>query len=230
MYDLSQSTRELEKLSRLRGRTQHLGTKRRGAHERRRGVVLWLHGTAIAADHPCAIAVCKACQYGSRPLGCGDFFLQFRKMLEHVAFSSLVSNKDAYSKARAQFATDWHAQRMLAHLEKVNSDFYPLPVTLASTTIEADGKRHQHFEPVTSGFLTKADFVELYNYCGDVLHAQNPYQTRTTINVRLSVQEWLARIETLVKLHRVQLITGGVWLCTVPDKDGKVHTYTAEPT
>jgi hypothetical protein len=157
-------------------------------------------------------------------------FLQFRKMLEHIAFASLVANKDAYARTRAQFVTDWHAQKMLDHLGRVNPDFYPLPLALASTTIEADGKRHHRFEPLTTGFLTKDDFVELYDYCGDVLHAQNPYHERTTIHVRLSAQEWLARIETLVKLHRAQLVTGSVWIGAVPDKDGKVHTYSAEPT
>ena len=155
-------------------------------------------------------------------------FLQFRKMLEHVALGSLVANKDVYSKARVSFAKDWHAQRMLQQLEEVNPAFYPFPLTLASTT-EADGKRFHHLEPLTTAFLTKDDFVELYNYCGDILHAQNPYQTRTTINVRLSAQEWLVRIENLVKLHRAQLVTGSVWICAVPDKDGKVHTYSADP-
>jgi hypothetical protein len=36
-------------------------------------------------------------------------FLQFRKMLEHIAFASLVANKDVYSKVRGSFATDWRA-------------------------------------------------------------------------------------------------------------------------
>ena len=118
---------------------------------------------------------------------------------------------------------------MLDHLEKVNPDFYPLPITLASTTTEADGKIHHRLEPLTTRFLRKDDFVELYNYCGDVLHAQNPYQGRTTIHVRLAAQEWLSRIESLVKLHRAQLVTGSVWVCAVPDKDGKVHTYSGDP-
>jgi len=156
-------------------------------------------------------------------------FLQFRKILEHIALASLVANKDAYSKARASFANDWHAKRMLEQLTKVNPEFYPFPVTLVSTATQADGRRIHRLEPLTTGFLTKDEFAELYNYCGDVLHAQNPYQTRTTINVRLSAQEWLARIENLVRLHRAQLVTGSVWLCAVPDKDGKVHTYPSDP-
>jgi hypothetical protein len=155
-------------------------------------------------------------------------FLQFRKVLELVAFGSLVANKDEYSKVRASFAKEWRAKDMLQQLEKVNPNFYPLPLALASTIADASGRKVHHLEPLTDRFLTKDDFVELYDYCGDFLHAQNPFKMRTRINVRLAPKAWLSRIEQLVKLHQAQLITGACWVCAVPDKDGKVHTYTAE--
>ena len=156
-------------------------------------------------------------------------FLQFRKMLEQIAFASVVANKDVYSKVRASFATDWHATRMLKQLGEVNLAFYPQPLKEASRKVEG-GKRRIHLEPLLDGFLTKDDFVRLYDYCGDILHSQNPYKSACpTIHVGRSAKEWLSRIENLVALHRVRLVAGACWIGAVPDKDGKVHTYTTVP-
>ena len=156
-------------------------------------------------------------------------FLQFRKMLEQIAFASLVANKDVYSKVRSSFATDWRATKMLGHLGEVNPEFYPQPLKEASRRVEG-GKRHIHLEPLLDGFLTKDDFVRLYDHCSDLLHSQNPYKGACpTIHVGRSAKEWLSRIQHLVALHRAQLVTGGCWIGAVPDKDGKVHTYSAEP-
>jgi hypothetical protein len=156
-------------------------------------------------------------------------FLQFRKMLEQIAFASLVANKDVYSKVRASFATDWRAKNMLKHLGEVNPDFYPEPLKEASRRVEG-GKRHIHLEPLSGGFLTKDDFVRLYDYCGDLLHSQNPYKCAgPTIHMGRNAKEWLSRIQNLVALHRAKLVTGGCWIGAVPDKDGRVHTYSAEP-
>jgi len=157
-------------------------------------------------------------------------FLQFRKMLEQIAFASLVANKAVYSAARAKFANDWRAKKMLEYLAQVNPEFYPVPLRLVSTTPRGDGTNFHQLEPLTDGFLTKDEFVELYDYCADILHVWNPYDSRSrTINVRLHVRDWLSRIEQLVSLHQAQLVSGSCWVAAVPDKDGKVHTYPAQP-
>jgi hypothetical protein len=157
-------------------------------------------------------------------------FLQFRKMLEQIAFASLAANRKAYSAARAKFATEWRAKTMLEYLEQVNAEFYPQPLRVAAVTPHPEAARQFKLEPLMDGFLTKDDFVELYDYCGDILHARNPYGGGgRVINVRLPAQEWLSRIEKLVGLHQARLLTGGCWIGAVPDKDGRVHTYTADP-
>jgi hypothetical protein len=53
-------------------------------------------------------------------------FLHFRKSLEEIAFATLSANREKYSAARAGFATEWNARRMLGFIEKVNANFYPL--------------------------------------------------------------------------------------------------------
>ena len=156
-------------------------------------------------------------------------FLQLRKMLELIAFGSLAANKTIYATARAKFASDWRAKKILEYVEDINPNFYPQPLRIESITQESK-RKHFHLQPLQEGFLTKEEFAQLYDYCGDVLHARNPFgNAGPVVHVGRSAQEWLSRIENLVSLHRAQLITGGCWLGAVPDKDGKVHTYTAEP-
>jgi hypothetical protein len=44
----------------------------------------------------------------------GEFmFLQFRKVLEEIAFSSLAANKDKYTEVYTDFATHWNAKKIL---------------------------------------------------------------------------------------------------------------------
>ncbi len=73
----------------------------------------------------------------SREINTGDndlnaklIFLHFRKALEEIAFASLAANREKYSAARAGFATEWNARRMLGFVEKVNPNFYPVPLGL----------------------------------------------------------------------------------------------------
>jgi hypothetical protein len=55
-------------------------------------------------------------------------FLQLRKTLELIAFASRSANKTAYSAVHKKFASHWRAKAMLDTLEKVNPDYYPLPL------------------------------------------------------------------------------------------------------
>lgn len=78
-------------------------------------------------------------------------FLQFRKILEQIAFASLVANKDAYSAARKNFATDWRAPKILKYLEAVNPHFYPEPLKIASQSSEG-GRRRLNLQRLSDGF------------------------------------------------------------------------------
>lgn len=116
--------------------------------------------------------------------------LQLRKILELIAFSSLIANKKIYSKARKEFATDWNAKKILKYLEKVNPNFYPEPIYLAN-----DNKNGvKHFEYLKDGYLTKKEFVFLYNKCGKALHALKPFSGSAVINFEKSIDGWVQKI------------------------------------
>ena len=137
-----------------------------------------------------------------------SIYLQFRKILELIAMASLITNKDAYSTARASFATDWHAARILKGIATVNPSYYPQPVV---ETSHPDGGKS--LEPRAEG-LTEEEFGRLYDRCGDALHTANPFGT--PINYKSftrEVSEWRAKIIALLTMHKVHLLGDtGFWL------------------
>jgi hypothetical protein len=152
-------------------------------------------------------------------------FLQFRKILELVAFASLTANKDVYSAAYAEFATHWNAKRMLGYLEKVNADFYPIALEPFITTAEG----MKHFPRAAGGFMTKEEFVTLYNTCGKVLHARNPFSTEDpVIQIGYRAEQWVSRIQKLLAVHVIALVSGDRWVIIIPS-EGKIQGCSATP-
>jgi hypothetical protein len=136
--------------------------------------------------------------------------LHFRKLLELIAFASLVANKDVYSKIHADFFHHWSAKKLLANLERIHPAFYPRPVRPVRTQdnsawVLRDRKR---------GFLDKNAFVQLYDICSMHMHVQNPFKRPTNPRgLSLSLNRWLDRIRSLVKVHLVEFADrGGIWL------------------
>jgi hypothetical protein len=66
--------------------------------------------------------------------------LQFRKIFELIAFSSLIANKRLYSTAYADFSKHWEAPKLLRNLRKINPRFYP--VSVAEVPVSTPGITH----------------------------------------------------------------------------------------
>lgn len=152
-------------------------------------------------------------------------FIQLRKTLELIAFGSLCANKQKYSEVYQNFAQHWSATRLLRDLEKVNQKFYPEP--LEPPQQRPDGTRH--FDRPSDGFMTRDDFVRLYDSCADVLHIRNPFKSGDpTIHIGHSVDQWVARIQRLLTWHLMHLTDGGVWVVKIP-AEGDVQAWPASP-
>ena len=152
--------------------------------------------------------------------------VQLRKTLESIAFASLCANKAKYSEVHANFAKHWRAKALLNDLERVHSNFYPVPMKRPIT--KPDGTKHH--DRIDEGFLTREDFVLLYDKCSEVMHTRNPFsEAEPMIDFVYSVDEWVSRIWTLLQLHLVQLADlEDVWLVSMHEpSDGKVHAYVA---
>lgn len=160
---------------------------------------------------------------GHRELNEELIFLHLRKALEELAFASLSANREKYSAARAGFATEWNARRMLGFIEKVNPNFYPIP--LKEPREIALGKKH--FDRVEQGFLTKEQFVQLYDDSAELIHCRNPYAPTDASAVTPGPDEWSRRFKALLSWHLVQLVdVAGIWVVQVPN-EGPVTAFMA---
>ncbi len=131
--------------------------------------------------------------------------LQFRKILELIALSSLVANKEEYSKQHDKFAKHYNARLILQDLERINVDFYPRPTK--QNIKEIAGRKIFDLQPVTEGFLTKEEFFVVYEKCGSMLHAENPYGHKKNIqDIKLEFPVWLNKIIKLLNHHSITLI------------------------
>ena len=86
----------------------------------------------------------------------------------------------------------------------------------------------KHHERTANGFLTKDDFVSLYDKCGKVLHARNPFNTEPIPQSEYTIEEWVSRIATLLRWHFMQLVKGDALIVTIPE-NGVVHGWSATP-
>jgi hypothetical protein len=153
-------------------------------------------------------------------------FVQFRKVLEEIAFASLSANKEKYCEVHANFSKHWRAKDMLAVMDTLNPNFYPVPLPPPITT--APG-RHHFGEPLADGFVTRDDFVFLYNCSSEALHTRNPYRKGDpTIQIKYTVEEWILRFRRLLSWHSATLLNGDRWVVHMP-AEGDVHVYPATP-
>ncbi len=152
-------------------------------------------------------------------------FVQFRKALEVVAFGSLIANKDKYAANHARFAEHWKARLMLQELEKINPDFYPMPI--GKPILQKNGTKHCPL--VTDGFLTRDDFELLYGKASGFLHCRNPFTAKGPVEqIKYTPKQWVERIEVLLALHVMHLDDGSKWVIEVPE-EAPVHLVTAAP-
>jgi hypothetical protein len=135
--------------------------------------------------------------------------VQFRKIIELIAFSSLIVNKDEYDAFRAgmnkDFSKDWNAKRIFDSLAKINPHFYPQP-SKQFVRKDESGKQIVELQNITSGYLTKEDAIEVYNICSSVLHEWNPYTEKKDINMIYDkFTDWGNKLVTLLSHHTIML-------------------------
>jgi hypothetical protein len=155
--------------------------------------------------------------------------LQVRQILELIAFASLCANQKAYSAVHADFASSWNAEYLLRDLARVNPDFYPVP---EAEEASADPKVKIHAVEITDGFLTKEEFVKVYKKCSAMMHARNPYGSKTGHHYfEKALPEWRARIVKLLNVHRIKVLGHpGFWLIHMHEAgDDEVHYYEFVP-
>ena len=77
----------------------------------------------------------------------------------------------------------------------------------------------------------KREFVTLYDMCGGILHADNPFSQKRDVQPFLdTVPVWMNKIVLLLNHHQIQLIDDDqqIWVLMQEKRDGKVHVYEFE--
>jgi hypothetical protein len=129
--------------------------------------------------------------------------LQIRKMLELISMGSLVLNKEEFEAIGQKYAQYWNARLILQDIERLNPDFYPIPI------LEVPSKRpgvQNDLLDKTTGFLTRDDFVKVYEKCGKMMHANNPFGSQADLDYYSSkIPEWEDLIIGLLNCHIIHL-------------------------
>lgn len=155
--------------------------------------------------------------------------LQLRNVLELIAFGSLVANADAYTSVYSKASKGWHAADLLRALERVNPEFYPVPVIEVPSTVPGVLLAHKKRE---TDYLAKADFPEVYGRCGVMAHAANPYGKGIDYNYyQKTLPSWRTQIVNLLNNHEIHLLNRpGMYVIHMKEgRDDKVHWYKFEP-
>lgn len=131
--------------------------------------------------------------------------LQIRKILELIAFGSLVANIEIYSKEYKKFATHWNAKFILKDMARINPEFYPHPIIQKPSI---DTAIHSEWENIPElDYLTQSDFVDVYEKCGAILHAANPFGKQIdTLRYQNDIPIWCAKIINLLNAHTIRLV------------------------
>ncbi len=130
-------------------------------------------------------------------------YLHIRVMLELIAFASLAANVDLY--VRAQFASHRDARILLKELERINPDFYPKPMVMNPPKMLGVRGRLTDADPKT--YLTQSRFASLWEKCGKILHAPNPFApARDYQSYADRLNERHAEIVALLNHHFVLLV------------------------
>lgn len=130
--------------------------------------------------------------------------LQIRKTLELIAFSSLIANIDVYSKQYEKFAENWNAKLMLKDMNRVNPDFYPNPIIQTPSNKNGITSEWSNRE---NDFLTQEEFIKVYDKCGAIMHADNPYGSKVDYEFySTSIKNWRNKIINLLNTYTIKLV------------------------
>lgn len=140
------------------------------------------------------------------------FALNIRKILELIAFSSLIAAKDQYALKHKKFHQHYKSKNILEEIEKINPKFFPTPGAIEDKN---DGSKHVELPNTAKNALTRKEFEELYDYCSSVIHAWKPFNSAPKkVDFKIAPIEWLNKIRDLLNVHYVYLPDDkGVWLC-----------------
>jgi hypothetical protein len=182
-----------------------------------------IKGRIVAVDQlgsPAGLAVPVVVRFES-------IYLQYRKILELIAFASLVSDAEAYSRVYQGFSKNWNAEELFRDLERANPGFYPKPKLEVP---DSDPKVRSTLADRTSGYLTAGEFLELHGRSGEIIYGRDPFAGVPGLEWFVSnAEDWRDKIVGLLDMHVIRLAgVPGFHLVRMQAEDRKVRCYAFE--
>ncbi|AUI88837.1 hypothetical protein BS333_20910 (plasmid) [Vibrio azureus] len=113
------------------------------------------------------------------PLDAEFCFLQLRKIVEQVCFSSVLCDKNKYKEFRriegeesdinGDFTKDWNARVILQKLNSISPHFMPIPLGQSQFS---DGLHQIQRKDIKA---THGELIKIYKKCGDFMHIPKPF-------------------------------------------------------
>jgi hypothetical protein len=131
--------------------------------------------------------------------------LQIRKILEQIAFGSLVSNVDLYSQEYEKFKKFWNAEYLLKDMAKVNPKYFPIPISQEPSDVKGVKSKFNLKPDVT--YLNPVEFIKVYKKCGAILHAGNPFGSKISLEFyKKNIPIWRQKIINLLNAHEIHFV------------------------
>lgn len=130
--------------------------------------------------------------------------LQIRKLLELIAMSSLIMNRDVFQETGEKFAKMWNAKYILRDIKRTHKDYFPISM---SGTLHKDENEKWVMDDITYDVLTEDIFCKIYDKCGKALHVPNPYASNDNMIKEFwdAIPIWLDLIYLTMEKHVVSL-------------------------
>jgi hypothetical protein len=150
--------------------------------------------------------------------------LNFRKILECMAYASLSGHHKIYTKAHFKAERHHRAKDILNEVEKLNPQFYPAPKTITPGSGTKD--EPHHLTDRDADYLSRDEFITLFDKCSEVIHVQNVLKGPQHVDFINPPKVWLKKITNLLDHHCIT-ISGSdqIWFVIMMGEDGKAHVY-----
>ena len=126
--------------------------------------------------------------------------VQTRKILEDIAYATLVSNKDAGAKTQEELQGLRYPKDIFRDLGKVHPNFFPTPVEIREPS------RSRPFVVKTKGVLNREKLVQMYGELSSLAHSTNPLAEPVDLQYfEEKIPVWLEEIANTLDTHQVML-------------------------
>ena len=126
--------------------------------------------------------------------------VQTRKILEDIAYATLVSSKDAGAKKQEELQELRYPKDIFRDLGRVHPNFFPTPVEIR------DPSMGKPLVVKTKGVLNREKLVQMYGDLSPLAHSTNPLAEPVDLEYfERKIPVWLEEIVNTLDMHQVML-------------------------